>query len=191
MILKKIWLITCLLLLSVSVQAQQQMENTMSQYFRNRILWNAAYTGIDGSKLYALQNRSWLGFEAAPVVTSFSGEFGFGKNSAAGLQVVTDRAGVIYRTMGALNYAYKIDLGKSQILRMGVSMSFEQDRLNNKALDGPTPDPAVVNNLNSKLRFDGGFGAVYQKDKLDIGLSFIRLERICVWVAIIPILLLV
>lgn len=166
---------TILLVAITGVEAQQQMENSMSQYFRNKMLWNAGYTGAAGNRLYALQNRSWAGFDGAPVMTSLSGEFSFGKNSAGGVQVISDVAGVMYRTYGVFNYAYRIKLGEDQSLRLGVALAFTSDRLNSKALEGTTPDPTILNNINSNAKFDGNFGAVYQKGALDIGLSLYRL----------------
>lgn len=164
-----------LLLAITGAEAQQQMENSMSQYFRNRMLWNAGYTGADGNRLYAMQNRSWAGFDGAPVMTSFSGEVNFGKNSAGGLQVLSDATGVLYRTYGVLNYAYRIQLGQEQSLRLGVALAFNGDRLNNKQLDMSVPDPTIMNNINSKLQFDGNFGAVYQKGALDVAVAFYRI----------------
>lgn len=165
-----------LLLISVTVvEGQQQMENSMSQYFRNRMLWNAGYTGASGNRIYALQNRSWAGFDGAPVMTSISGEFNFGQNSAGGVQVISDVAGVMYRTYGVLNYAYRIKLGQEQSLRLGVALAFNSDRLNSKALEGVSPDPTILDNINSKPKFDGNFGAVYQKGAFDVAVSLYRL----------------
>ncbi len=164
--------------MQISASAQQQMENTMSQYFRNRMLWNPGFTGADGNKIYALQNRSWVGFEGAPVLTNISGEVNFGANSAVGLQFMSDVTGVLYRTFGVLNYAYKVKLSQEQNIRIGISLAFAGDRVNSKYIDqGGAVDPLIVASIDNKIQFDGNIGAVYNNKKLTLGLSFYRLRE--------------
>ena len=163
---------------SVLQAQQQQMENTMSQYFRNRMLWNPAYTGVDGNKAYVLQNRSWVGFEGAPVITGISGELNFGKNSSGGVEIISDATGILYRTYGVLNYGYRVKFSESAALRLGVALAINGDRLNNKYIDGSAmADPLIAANINSKPQFDGNLGAVLQLNKLDIGVSLFSLGK--------------
>lgn len=165
----------CIISLTYSeLTAQQHMEIGMSQYFRNRLIWNPAYTGVDGNRIYAMQNRSWGGFDGAPVLTSLSGELNFGKNSAAGVQMIADKAGVLNRTNGLVNYSYKVQFSEDKILRLGVGLAFNAERLDGNLLNGAI-DPAIINNVNSKFQFDGNFGAVYQNGNLDLGISFNRI----------------
>ncbi len=135
---------------------------------RNKMLWNAGYTGAAGNRIYALPNRSWAGLDAAPLMTSISGKFNFGQNSAGGVQVISDAAGVMYRTYGVFNFAYRIKLGQEQSLRSGVPLAFNTDRLNSKALEGTIPDPTILNSINSNPKFDGNFGTVCQKGGFDV-----------------------
>ena len=163
-----------LVLISSTVCSQQHVEMGMSQYFRNRLIWNAAYTGSDGNRFYALQNRSWIGFDGAPVLTSFSGELNFGNNSALGVQVLSDKSGVLFRNHGIVNYSYKVKIDELQTLRLGVALSFNGERLDGRVLDGNI-DPLINNNLNRRTEFDGNFGAVYQIGDFDMGISFNRI----------------
>lgn len=167
------------LLISITInqlQAQQQVENTMSQYFRNRMLSNAGYTGFDGNRISIVQNRSWLGFDGAPVLTSLSGEVNFGMNSAAGLNFVSDKSGVLIRTFGVVNYAYHIKLDEKQSLRLGASLLFHGDRLNDAYIaSGGVYDPAIKDNINRKLQYDGDFGIVYKKGKLELALAILQI----------------
>lgn len=158
------------------LQAQQQMENTMSQYFRNRMLWNPAFTGADGNKFYALQNRSWVGFDGAPVMTNISGELTFGKNSAGGLQIISDVTGALYRTYGLFNYGYRIKLNEEQQLRLGISLALSSDRLNYSQIgQAGAIDPVIAENMNQQVKYDGNFGLVYSYKKFTFGASFFRL----------------
>ena len=180
--MKKVQLVICLILsftmMHLAASAQQHMENTMSQYFRNRMLWNPGFTGADGNKIFALQNHSWIGFEGAPVLTNISGEVNFEQNSALGLQFMSDVIGVLYRTFGVLNYAYKVKLTQDQVIRIGISLSFSGDRLNSKYIDqGGVLDPLIVSSIDSKIKFDGNIGAVYINKKLTLGFAAYKLSE--------------
>jgi type IX secretion system PorP/SprF family membrane protein len=168
-----------ILLLQFRGDAQQQMENSMSQYFRSPMMWNAGFTGADGNKIYAMQNRSWIGFDGAPVLTNISGEMVFGANSAVGVQLLSDLTGVLHRTYGVFNYAYRIKLNKrDDQLRLGISLAFSGDRVNNNYVDqNGVIDQAILNDINTRLQFDANIGAVYTRDKLTVGVSFYRLRE--------------
>jgi type IX secretion system PorP/SprF family membrane protein len=177
-LVKYITLTAVIIFMEMNANAQQQMENSMSQYFRNRTLWNAGFTGIDRAKIYAMQNRSWVGFDGAPVMTNISGELNFGENSSAGLQIMSDVTGLLYRTFGVLNYAYRVKLQEERQFRIGISLALSGDRLNSKYIDqGGAVDPLIMNNINSNAQFDGNLGIVYKSKKLAIGASFYRLKE--------------
>lgn len=166
------------LMFQVGGSAQQQMENSMSLYFQNRMLWNPGFTGADGNKIYALQNRSWVGFDGAPVMTSISGELLFGTNSSAGVQIMNDVTGVQIKTFGIVNYAFRIKLIKEEQLRIGIAFAFAGERLNGNYIDqGGVVDPVITNSINNQIRFDGNIGFAYIMNKLTLGLSFYRLKE--------------
>lgn len=158
--------------------AQQQMENSMSQYFQNRILWNAAYTGMDSNKVYALHNRSWVGFDGAPVMTGLSGEMNFGKNSALGVQWISDQSGILLRSFGIINYSFKAQFTEAKSLRLGIALTAGSDRLNTKYIDADgMSDALIANNVNSKTVFDANFGMVYCANQFELGLSIFRIAN--------------
>ncbi len=165
-----------ILLFQLQATAQQQMDNSMSQYYQNRMLWNPAFTGADGNKIYAFQNRSWVGFDGAPVLTAVSGEILFGANSAAGLQIVSDVTGLLNRTNGLFNYAYRIKLSRESQLRIGITLSMSSDRLGVNYVAQSGGDPLLMNNINSSVQFDGNIGLVYTNKQFTLGASFFRLK---------------
>lgn len=158
--------------------AQQQMENSMSQYYQNRILWNAAYTGIDSNKVYALHNRSWVGFDGAPSMTGLSGEMNFGKNSALGVQWISDQTGILLRSFGIINYSFRAKLSEIKSLRLGIALTAGSDRLNTKYIDADgMSDALIANNINSKTVFDANFGVVYCANQFELGFSIFRIAH--------------
>lgn len=163
---------------TIQLNAQQELENTMSQYFRSRILSNAGFTGSDGNRVSLIQNRSWLGFDGAPVLTSLSGEYNFGLNSAGGVNFMSDKSGVLIRTYGLVNYAYHIKLDELQSLRLGASLSFHGDRLNDAYIaSGGVYDATIKESINTKLQYDGNFGIVYKREKLELALSILQIGK--------------
>lgn len=176
----KIYLVLVVMGLSfqMNLHAQQQMENSMSLYFQNRMLWNPGFTGADGNKIYALQNRSWVGFDGAPIMTSITGELLFGTNSSAGLQIMNDVTGVQIKTFGVINYAFRVKMSKEEQLRIGIALAFSNERLNGSYIDqGGVVDPLITNSINNQFRFDGNIGVAYILKKLTLGLSLYRLKE--------------
>ncbi len=177
----KLPLVALLLLMSCYSKvllAQYKFENTMSQYYQNRTMLNPSFTGMDGNKINIIQNRSWIGFDGAPVLTVISGEMNFGKNSAGGLQILSDVSGVVYRTTGLLNYAYRIKLDQKSQLRLGIGLSVSSERLDSRMIDASTAlDPLIAANINQKAVYDGNLGIVYEANKLTLSASFFRISE--------------
>lgn len=162
----------------LDIKAQQNIENNMSQYFENRMMWNPGFTGVDGNKIYLLQNRGWMGFIGAPVISYIGGELTFGKNSAFGVQLMTDRAGLIQRNNEILSYSYRIKLAAEKKILIGISLNFMGERLNVKEFDpGGIPDPLIVNNSTKDLKVDGNLGFVFIDRQLTLGLSIDRIAE--------------
>lgn len=174
------WLLiaACLMMIQITGKAQQKFENAMSQYFHNRSLLNPAFTGMDGNKLQVMQNRSWVGFEGAPVLTVITSEFNFGDNSGIGGHIFADKSGIVYRTTGVLNYAYRIKLNKDRALKLGIGFTVTSERLDPRMLEaGAAVDPVIAANINGKPSYDGNFGILYTTEKLNIGATFFRISE--------------
>lgn len=160
---------------AVQTNAQWKTDNIMSAYYSNQMLSNAAYTGVTGNRLDVFQNRSWAGFDNAPVTTGITGAMRFGSNSAIGAQFISDQAGALTNTYGLLNYSYRIKLTEEQQLRLGIALSLYGTRLNSKAFETGGIDPSVTSGLNTSTSFDANIGAVYELNRFDIGLSFFNI----------------
>jgi type IX secretion system PorP/SprF family membrane protein len=158
--------------------AQQQTENSISQYFANPSLWNPAFAGVGGGKAFIFQNRSWVGFDGAPVITGLATDFNFGKNAAGGVQLISDVSGILYRTTAVLQYAYRVKFTEEKQLQLGIAATVLSDRLNFRSVDQQIAnDPLLANSLNRTPQFDGSFGMAYQSNKLTFGASFFRLRE--------------
>lgn len=161
-----------------NIYGQQKFENAMSQYFHNRSLLSPGFTGSDGNKIQILQNRSWVGFEGAPVLTILTGEFNFGTNSALGGHIFSDKSGIVFRTTGLLNYSYRIKFKNENELKLGIGLSVTSERLDIGMLDpGASIDPLIAANINGKPVYDGNFGMVFNAKQWSVWTSFFRLSE--------------
>jgi type IX secretion system PorP/SprF family membrane protein len=172
--------ICCLLLLcccwSTACFSQQYVSNPVAQYYRNGYLWNPAYAGSnDHPTFYALLNNSWIGFEGAPTLVMFTADKSFGKASGAGLKLVSDKSGMLWRTSVTADYSYTLHFSNSERLRMGISGGIYMERLSG---DGNAlADPSIYGyNDANNTSFDASLGAVYEHGGFSIGGSLYNLN---------------
>lgn len=151
--------------ISKPVKAQLYYNNPVARFYRNNYLANPAYAGShSGPFIYGLANRSWIGFDGAPVLVQFTGDMAFGENSGAGIQLASDKTGVLHRTYTKFSYAYKIKLkGKDEAIRLGFSLSAWKQQLDGSAIiDGGVVDNTAKQFNGQGWQVDGDFGATYQ-----------------------------
>ncbi|RFM28220.1 PorP/SprF family type IX secretion system membrane protein [Deminuibacter soli] len=180
--MKKLSLLTGLFLLLAWQQgmAQQYFSNTISSYFRDTYLSNPAFAGThDKAFLYGLLNRSWIGFDGAPTLITFTGDTRFGAHSAAGVQLSSDKTGQLQRSSLKLSYAYAIPLGgNNEYIRLGFSGTTYHEQLDNSALtDGGVIDPAVKAFNDQSWHFDGDFGAIYENNRFNFSITAFNLSK--------------
>ncbi|BAV06155.1 type IX secretion system membrane protein, PorP/SprF family [Filimonas lacunae] len=156
--------IVCSVLFAHSGKAQLYYNNAVAHYYRNNYLANPAYAGAhDNPFVYALANRSWIGFDGAPTLMQLTGDMGFGKNSAAGLQLTNDKSGVLRRTSAKVSYGYKIKLSGKEQIRLGFSLATYKQQLDGAAIiDGGAVDNGAKQFNQKGWQVDGDFGAVYE-----------------------------
>ena len=158
--MKRVYLILCIAVLALRVQAQQKPQYT--QYVFNPILINPAVTGIESYVDVKAGYRSqWTGLQGAPVTTYFTvsaplgrefiegdatsgpanGDNPLGRSFTStyqaaaphhgiGLTIVSDNAGPIRQTNIDANYAYHIGLSPTLNLAVGVSAGLYNASLN-------------------------------------------------------------
>lgn len=176
-----VWMvITGCVAITLPGNAQLYYNNPVARFYRNNYLANPAFAGSrDQAFLYALVNRSWIGFDGAPTLIQFSGDLPFGSNSGAGLQVASDKSGVLQRTYAKLSYAYKIKLGgETERLKLGFSFSTYRQQLDNTAVtDGGVIDPAAKAFNDQDWHVDGDFGAAYETGGFQFSATAFNLRR--------------
>lgn len=133
--MKKIYVITALLLSGMFLKAQQDI--MVSQYMFNGLFLNPAYAGSHKYFTSSLLSRTqWVNFSGAPktILASIDGAVPVkSENMGVGLIVAHDRIGATEQTDIYANYAYQLKLKKGKLafgLKAGVSnYVFKSDNL--------------------------------------------------------------
>jgi type IX secretion system PorP/SprF family membrane protein len=174
--LYRYYLLALALCFVFSSNAQQYSATPVAQYYRNGYLWNPAYAGSkDHPSVYALLNNSWIGFDGAPVLGMISGDMAFGGHSGIGLKIISDKTGLLQRTVATLDYSFIVPLNASRRLRLGISAGSFSQRISQAGASGAA-DPMVMSFNSQKTLFDGSIGAVYEDKQFTLAAAVYNLR---------------
>jgi type IX secretion system PorP/SprF family membrane protein len=156
-------------------QGQAQLQNFGAGYFQNQYLLNPAMSGLENGKANVGTGYSKQGnISDGPKSIYFNADYGFGGNSGVGVNVFSDKAGLLRSTKVMATYSYHVRLGsEEQRLHFGVSAGGQQTRLNFQDVNGDLNDPSLYsyNNQNS-MKFEVDAGLAYTDGKLNLQAAF-------------------
>ncbi len=157
-----------------------QEESFYRHYLLNPILINPGYTGFEDhhNLLFNYNNQlaSWPG-SPKTVTASYNGPVT--ENIGLGALLSSDNAASLTRNRTQLSYAYKFIL-ESLDLSLGLSTTFEQNRLKGTALLDPNidiNDPYLIDATTGLKLFDAAFGVHGKVDEFFFGLASPNLIR--------------
>ncbi len=162
---------TFILALSVFGKLSAQQNNLFNTYSYDLMQLNIASAGskcIDANLNYRAQ---WVGLKDNPKVFQLNASMALGASSGIGLKVRQQNIGLLTFNNITAGYAYKINLGSSYKLRIGLGLSWQQNVFNSSkvvVVDASTPLPNSTQRANN---FDTEAGALLLGDKLTLGLS--------------------
>jgi type IX secretion system PorP/SprF family membrane protein len=161
--------------LVVAKSGQAQLQNFEAGYFQNQYLFNPAMSGLENGKANFGAGYSKQGnINDGPKSMYFNADYGFGGNSGVGVNVFSDRAGLLTSTKVMATYSYHVRLGsEEQRLHFGVSAGGQQYKLNFQDVNGDLNDPSLYsyNNQNS-MKFEVDAGLAYTDGKLNLQAAF-------------------
>jgi|GEM_PF-1033305 len=159
--------------------AQYYYNNLQSQFFKKGYLWNPSYAGGHADpSFFGVVNSSWSGFENAPRNIAVSWDQRLSKTAGVGVKLVSEKSGVLTRSVFIIDYAYRIDFADEQQLNIGVSGGFLTDRVS--VLTDPDGRPDInLSDFNKKPGYvDGTIGIRYTKDeKLEVAATAYNLKN--------------
>lgn len=104
--------------------ANAQLTEFQSMYFQNQYLANPAMAGLEkGLNLNIGYQRQWAPVPENPVLMNATMEYNSGNRASLGLNVSSDKAGLINRTKVMRTYAYHLPIGgNDQKINFGLSL---------------------------------------------------------------------
>lgn len=159
-------------LLSTGLCAQQVQQFTQYQFVG--LAYNPAFAGTDDYfNAFAIHRSQWAGITDAPRTyqmglhaPSKSGKMGFGGNLFTDVTGPTSRFGI----QGS--YAYHLRVNETSKISLGLSFGLTQFVMDGSQITlREQGDQAMTNAIQSELKPDAGFGALWYSDKFYLGLS--------------------
>lgn len=136
----------------------------------------AGYNGR--TSIFASYTNQWNRIDGAPVVMALSASTAITDKAALGVNVISDQAGLLKRTQAMGSFAYKVMFTKNHNVRLGISLSWSNDRLDrNDATSSGNIDPVLLNYNNRDSYLDGNFGLSYNLGKFQAQFSYLNLNN--------------
>ncbi|MCE3229175.1 MAG: Bacteroidetes-specific putative rane protein [Bacteroidetes bacterium] len=161
-------------LLSASLSAQQEIQNSF--YMFNGSVVNPAYAGSrDALSLVADYRNQWTGWKGAPTTANFIAHTPLVRESiGVGLNLVQDELGPTKKTAVFGDFAYRIRINKNNDrLCFGIRAGADLIRNNASSLKvADATDPLVLNNTNfSTNAFNFGAGIYLYGKRYFLGVT--------------------
>ena len=163
-----------LFLLTIPLWGYSQDEAIFTQHGMNQSMFNPAYTVVNNIvTLSAMSRVQWVGLEGAPFTNTFIGSTTFFRNKGGvGLTVHNNSYGVSSNTEIFTQASYKIILGASNQLSMGLQGGYMSFESNFGDIDEAIIDPNFNQNIVEQLVFPNfGFGVFFNTENFYMGVS--------------------
>ena len=171
-----------LLILGIgSSRVRAQQDKMFSQYMFNMMALNPAYAGSrDVLSMSALYRNQWTGLPGAPQTATFTADMPLNNERVGiGVQLYSDKIGVLQEAGGFASYAFRIKLGVKTTLALGLQAGASSYQLNltevKTSPDGQI-DPAFASNI-SKILPNFGTGIYLSNDRAYLSVSAPRLIK--------------
>ena len=167
-------LIISLFFLGFFIQVNAQHNPQFTHFMFNKLLYNPAYAGNrDALAASAVYRNQWLGIEGAPVTLNFNVHTPFaGDRAGLGLSVVADKIGVVNTTFATLSYNYRVPVGETAKLGLGISGRIEHGRMDFNQLNGyDQGDDFIMSDVTNQMKPNFGFGVFLSDNNYYLGVS--------------------
>ena len=174
--MKKI-LVTALLLLLTSLNANAQQSPHYTQYMYNMTIIKPAYAGSKENLSFGLLYRKqWIEIEDAPTTFSLSGSAPVGKNVGLGLSIISDKIGPVEENNVYADFSYTLNLGGEHRLALGLKAGITFQKI------------GLFSDINNTLQQqgDGAFAQDSNTSNLNIGTGFFYYTNKYYFAASIP-----
>lgn len=171
--MKKILLLSLLLLMGISYRLAAQQNIVYSQYIYNGLLINPAYAGSHVQLSATLSYRNqWVNFEGAPQTATLGVHTAMNKSKVGlGLLATSDKIGSYTNTGIFGSYAYRIQDRRGGVFSMGLQAGIHNFKADYTALKLKAGQDPKFNGTISELKPNFGGGIFYYNKKFFGGFS--------------------
>lgn len=171
--MKKILLLSLLLLPGISYHLAAQQNIVYSQYIYNGLLINPAYAGSHVQLSATLSYRNqWVNFEGAPQTATLGVHTAMNKSKVGlGLLATSDKIGSYTNTGIFGSYAYRIQDRRGGVFSMGLQAGIHNFKADYTALKLKAGQDPKFNGTISELKPNFGGGIFYYNKKFFGGFS--------------------
>ena len=172
-IMKKLSLVTLLLLSILSYDIYGQQDPQYTQYMYNMNIVNPAYAGSRGTLSIGLLGRTqWVGIDGAPKTATLAIHAPVGKNLAMGFSAIVDEIGPVKEQNIYADISYTITTSEEGRLAFGLKggVTLQDIGLVSILLPQDPNDDLFRDNINDVYP-NFGAGVFYYTDKFYAGLS--------------------
>ncbi len=158
-----------------NIMAQQ--DPMFTQYMFNQLSINPAYAGTrDVMSLLLINRNQWVGFDGAPVTSTFSGHLPVYKSMAVGSSVMLDKYGPVNNLSVYVDYAYHLKLNEKTKLSFGLNGGFNYYTINYNELNKTINiDDAYPSDMDKESMPNFGFGMFLYAPHYYVGVSCPRI----------------
>ncbi len=151
-----------------------QQSPLYTQYIQNPFVINPAVAGtLNFFQIKLIQRIQWIGFNDAPITTSFS-VYGpvsaKNKDMGYGGTFYSDITGPTSRLGARGSYAYNIKINETERISFGAALGIMQYRVDGTKI-GLVNDPASPQTVTNIPLLDGLAGVYFYDSNLQVGLS--------------------
>ena len=174
--MKKLTTLLAILSLFSGTEIIAQNLNTHYLYQMNWFNINPAYTGsANGTKVMINPGTQWVGLDGNPTNSMFGIHTKIRNNMGLGGKFVIDKRGIFSNLTAELAYSYQVKLDDKQQLTFGITAGLYQANLDRVGIleDRYTDnsDPTISSEYYNSNNLVSSFGALYQFNELELGLS--------------------
>jgi len=165
---------TFCLLLGWSFFGFSQQDPVYTQYLNNMLTIQPAYAGSSGAlNITGISRAQWVGFDGAPNTNTLTINGPLRRfNVGLGLTIINDKLGPVRQNGVYFDYAYHVNLTRSQFLSFGIKGGFNifQAYLSDLIINNPN-DPVFAYDVNPKFLPNVGVGVMWHSDRFFLGVS--------------------
>ena len=168
--MKNILIITILLISVVGFSQQMPQTNV---YGYNKYAINPAYAGASGcTEINFSHLNQWVKIEGAPLTSLLSANTRVGKSLGVGGQILIDKIGMLQQVSGLGSVSYGYTFANVHKVRAGLSLGFNQYRLDpSSAIVFDPNDPIVTGGNQSAGTVNTEIGFTYNWNNLEIAMA--------------------